>query len=207
VVQIDTSLQAKMKTKISAILLIGTLISCSSTTESSKEDCNLDAYYTFNFEQAQYYALPTIDFSFSLDYNWQVRMPEFAKQNFYYYEAARVNDAETNSILLRVMPFKRQGAYISVSEQSNALIYRSVTMAARDSWVTERKDTVDGWWVNYGRYEQEPWDFVIAHKLVMRDTLSNSILLELQMQCPADSFSLKQEKCLDEVIESFKVYL
>ena len=80
-------------------------------------------------------------------------------------------------------------------------------MAARDSWVTERKDTVDGWCVNYGRYEQEPWDFVIAHKLVMRDTLSNSILLELQMQCPADSFSLKQEKCLDEVIESFKVYL
>ena len=69
-------------------------------------------------------------------------MPEFAKQNFYYYEAARVNDAETNSILLRVMPFKRQGAYISVSEQSNALIYRSVAMAARDSWVTERKDTV-----------------------------------------------------------------
>jgi len=106
-----------MKTKISAILLIGTLISCANSTEPTQEVCELDAYYTFNFEQAQYYALPNIDFSFKLDYDWQVRMPTFAKQNFYYYEAARINDAGTNSILLKVTPFKRQGAYISVKEQ------------------------------------------------------------------------------------------
>lgn len=196
-----------MRTKISAILLMGILLSCTNSSSTHEEECNLDAYYTFNFEQAQYYALPSIDFSFNLDYSWQVRMPEFAKQNFYYYEAARVNDAETNSILLRVAPFKRQGAFISVSEQSQALINRSIVMAARDSWVTESKDTVDGWWVNYGRYEQEPWDYVIAHKLISRDTLMNSVLLELQMQCPADSFSTKNERCLDEVIRSFKVYL
>ena len=187
--------------------MTGILLSCTNSTSTHKEECKLDAYYTFNFEQAQYYALPSIDFSFNLDYSWQVRMPEFAKQNFYYYEAARINDAKTNSILLRVSPFKRQGAYISVNEQSQALINRSIVMAARDSWVTESKDTVDGWWVNYGRYEQEPWDYVIAHKLISRDTLMNSVLLELQMQCPADSFSTKNERCLDEVIRSFKVYL
>lgn len=196
-----------MKTKISAILLIGTLISCANSTEATQEVCDLDAYYTFNFEQAQYYALPNIDFSFNLDYDWQVRMPTFAKQNFYYYEAARINDAGTNSILLKVTPFKREGAYISVKEQFNALTYRSLLLAKRDSWMTESRDSVDGWQVQYGRYEQEPWDFIIAHRLITRDTNENSILLELQMQCPADSFSLSNERCLESVVNSFKIYL
>lgn len=196
-----------MKTKISAILLIGTLISCANSTEPSQEVCELDAYYTFNFEQAQYYALPNIDFSFKLDYDWQVRMPTFAKQNFHYYEAARINDAGTNSILLKVTPFKREGAYISVKEQFNALAYRSLLLAKRDSWMTESRDSVDGWQVQYGRYEQEPWDFVIAHRLITRDTNENSILLELQMQCPADSFNLSNERCLESVVNSFKIYL
>ena len=196
-----------MKTKISAILLIGTLISCANSTEATQEVCDLDAYYTFNFEQAQYYALPNIDFSFNLDYDWQVRMPTFAKQNFHYYEAARINDACTNSILLKVTPFKREGAYISVKEQFNALTYRSLLLAKRDSWITESRDSVDGWQVQYGRYEQEPWDFIIAHRLITRDTNENSILLELQMQCPADSFSLSNERCLESVVNSFKIYL
>jgi len=196
-----------MKTKISAILLIGTLISCANSTEATQEVCDLDAYYTFNFEQAQYYALPNIDFSFNLDYDWQVRMPTFAKQNFHYYEAARINDAGTNSILLKVTPFKREGAYISVKEQFNALTYRSLLLAKRDSWITESRDSVDGWQVQYGRYEQEPWDFIIAHRLITRDTNENSILLELQMQCPADSFSLSNERCLESVVNSFKIYL
>lgn len=196
-----------MKTKISAILLIGTLISCANSTEATQEVCDLDAYYTFNFEQAQYYALPNIDFSFNLDYDWQVRMPTFAKQNFHYYEAARINDAGTNSILLKVTPFKREGAYISVKEQFNALTYRSLLLAKRDSWMTESRDSVDGWQVQYGRYEQEPWDFIIAHRLITRDTNENSILLELQMQCPADSFSLSNERCLESVVNSFKIYL
>jgi len=80
-------------------------------------------------------------------------------------------------------------------------------LAKRDSWVTESKDTVDGWWVNYGRYEQEPWDFIIAHKLITRDTSENSLVLELQMQCEENTFSLGQEPCLDEIIKSFKIYL
>jgi len=33
------------------------------------------------------------------------------------------------------------------------------------------------------------------------------LLLELQMPCPKDSFSLAREKCLEEVVRSFKVYL
>lgn len=187
--------------------MIGILFSCTNTTDSPKEDCRLDAHYTFNFEQAQYYALPTIDFSFDLGSHWEVRMPQFAKQNFYYYEAARVNDAENGSVLLRVKPFKRQGSYTTISEHTTALIYHSLLSAKQDSWVTEKRDTVEHWWVNYGRYQQEPVDFVIAHHLLKRDTSENSILLELQMQCPTDSFSIKNERCLQEVIRSFKIHL
>lgn len=194
-------------TKIVSIMLSAVLLSCGGSTTEKEENCDLDAHYTFNFEQAQYYGLPNIEFAFDLTYDWQVRMPTFAKQNIYYYEAARVNDANSGSLLLRVMPFKRQGSYITVSEQAEAQIYRSMMLAVRESWVTESQDTLGAWWVKYGRYEQEPWDFVIAHKLVTRDTAENSVLLELQMQCPADSFSLKREECLDDVINSFKVYL
>ena len=134
-------------------------------------------------------------------------MPEFARQNFFYFEAARVNDAQNGSVLLRVKPFKREGSYISISEHSSALVYHSLLNAKQDSWITESKDTVGNWWVNYGRYQQEPVDFVIAHYLMPRDSSENSLLLELQMQCPADSFSTKNERCLDQVIRSFKIYL
>lgn len=188
-------------------MLTGLLFSCTTASDEQNENCQLDAPYTFNFEQAQYYALPNIEFSFSLDYDWQVRMPEFAKQNHYYYQMARLNDAGTNSILLTVKPFKREGAYISISEQSRAMIYHTLQAAKRDSWVSESQDTVDGWWVDYGRYQQEPWDYVIAHKLIARDTTTNSLLLELQMQCPPNSFATKNERCLDQVIRSFKIYL
>lgn len=190
--------------KISAMSLVLFLSSCNPAPES---DCDLKARYTFNFEQAQYYGLPVIDFSFNLSYDWQVRMPEFAKQNFYYFQTARVNDDSTGSVLLTVKPFKRQGVYVSVSEQSQALVGLTVNKAKRDSWVTEQIDTVDSWWVHYGRYEQEPKDFVIAHKLVQRDSTSNGLLLELQMDCAPGMFSTKNERCLQEIERSFKIYL
>ena len=193
-----------MKAKIIAILVAAVLLGCTSSKENS---CKLDARYTFNFEQAQYYALPPIDFSFNLSYDYLVRMPEFGKQNFNYYEVARYNDDSTGSVLLKVHPFKRQGAYISVQEQRTALILKDLQIARRDSWVTEKIDTVDQWYITYGRYEQDPEDYIIGHTLIMRDSLSNGLLLELQMPCPKDSFDLKREKCLDEVVHSFKVYL
>ena len=193
-----------MKAKIIAILVAAVLLGCTSSKENS---CKLDARYTFNFEQAQYYALPPIDFSFNLSYDYLVRMPEFGKQNFNYYEVARYNDDSTGSVLLKVHPFKRQGAYISVQEQRTALIMKDLQIARRDSWVTEKIDTVDQWYITYGRYEQDPEDYIIGHTLIMRDSLSNGLLLELQMPCPRDSFDLKREKCLDEVVHSFKVYL
>lgn len=193
-----------MKAKIIAILVAAVLLGCTSSKENS---CKLDARYTFNFEQAQYYALPPIDFSFNLSYDYLVRMPEFGKQNFNYYEVARYNDDSTGSVLLKVHPFKRQGAYISVQEQRTALIMKDLQIARRDSWVTEKIDTVDQWYITYGRYEQDPEDYIIGHTLIMRDSLSNGLLLELQMPCPKDSFDLKREKCLDEVVHSFKVYL
>ena len=68
-----------MKAKIIAILVAAVLLGCSSSKENT---CALDARYTFNFEQAQYYALPPIDVSFKLRYDYPVRMPEFDKQNF-----------------------------------------------------------------------------------------------------------------------------
>jgi len=37
--------------------------------------------------------------------------------------------------------------------------------------------------------------------------LQNGLLLELQMQCPADSFALDKERCLKEIDASFKIYL
>jgi hypothetical protein len=193
-----------MKAKIIAILIAAVLLGC---TSSKENNCKLDARYTFNFEQAQYYALPPIDFSFNLSYDYLVRMPEFGKQNFNYYEVARYNDDSTGSVLLKVHPFKRQGAYISVKEQRTALIMKDLQIARRDSWVTEKIDTVDQWYITYGRYEQDPEDYIIGHTLIMRDSLSNGLLLELQMPCPIDSFDLKREKCLEEVVHSFKVYL
>ena len=200
----------KRPTKISSILLTAFLISCSHSGERAHRNesgCSLDAPYSFNFEQAQYYSLPEIEFRFKLDYEWQIKLPVFAQQNFYYYQAARMNNAETNFILLKVLPLRRKGAYTTVSEHCQAIVHTNLSLAKRDSWVTESKDTVDGWWVNYGRYEQEPWDFIIAHKLITRDTSENSLVLELQMQCEANTFSLKQEPCLDEIINSFKIYL
>ena len=193
-----------MKAKIIAILVAAVLLGCTSSKENS---CTLDARYTFNFEQAQYYALPPIDFSFNLSYDYLVRMPEFGKQNFNYYEVARYNDDSTGSVLLKVHPFKRLGAYISVQEQRTALIMKDLQIARRDSWVTEKIDTVDQWYITYGRYEQDPEDYIIGHTLIMRDSLSNGLLLELQMPCPTDSFDLKREKCLEGVVHSFKVYL
>ena len=200
----------KRPTKISSILLTAFLISCSPSGETAhrnESECSLDAPYSFNFEQAQYYSLPEIEFRFKLDYEWQIKLPVFAQQNFYYYQAARMNKAETNSILLKVLPLRRKGAYTTVSEHCQAIVHTNLSLAKRDSWVTESKDTVDGWWVNYGRYEQEPWDFIIAHKLLSRDTSENSLVLELQMQCEANAFSLTQEPCLDEIINSFRIYL
>jgi len=192
--------------KISALGLALVLGACNST-EDSKSDCDLKARYTFNFEQAQYYGLPVIEFSYNLSYDWQVRMPEFAKQNFYYYQAARVNDDSTGSVRLTVKPFKRQGTYVSVSEQSQALVGLTIAAAERDSWITERIDTVDHWWVYYGKYEQEPKDFVIAHRLMLRDSVSNGLLLELQMDCEPGRFNIKNERCLDEIERSFNIYL
>ena len=200
----------KRPTKISSILLTAFLISCSpsgKTADRNESECSLDAPYSFNFEQAQYYSLPEIEFRFKLDYEWQIKLPVFAQQNFYYYQAARMNKAETNSILLKVLPLRRKGSYTTVSEHCQAIVQTNLSLAKRDSWVTESKDTVDGWWVNYGRYEQEPWDFIIAHKLITRDTSENSLMLELQMQCEENTFSLRQEPCLDEIIQSFKIYL
>lgn len=193
-----------MIAKIIAILIAAVLLGC---TSSKENNCKLDARYTFNFEQAQYYALPPIDFSFNLSYDYLVRMPQFGKQNFNYYEVARYNDDSTGSVLLKVHPFKRQGAYISVKEQCTALIMKDLQIARRDSWVTEKIDTVDQWYITYGRYEQDPEDYIIGHTLIMRDSLSNGLLLELQMPCPTDSFDLKREKCLEGVVHSFKVYL
>jgi hypothetical protein len=185
--------------KIGAMSLVLFLSSCNPAPES---ECDLKARYTFNFEQAQYYGLPVIDFSFNLSYDWQVRMPEF-----YYFQTARVNDDSTGSVLLTVKPFKRQGVYVSVSEQSHALVRLTINKANRDSWITEQIDTVDSWWVHYGRYEQEPKDFVIAHKLVQRDSTSNGLLLELQMDCAPGKFSTKNERCLQEIERSFKISL
>ncbi len=193
-----------MKAKIIAILVAAVLLGCSSSKENS---CKLDARYTFNFEQAQYYALPPIDFSFNLSYDYLVRMPEFGKQNFNYYEVARYNDDSTGSILLKVHPFKRQGAYISMAEQCTAQIMMDIQKAKRDSWVTEKNDTLEEWFITYGHYEQDPEDYIIGHKLIMRDSLNNGLLLELQMPCPKDSFSLNREKCLEQVVHSFKVHL
>ena len=102
-----------------------------------------------------------------------------------------MNKAETNSILLKVLPLRRKGAHTTVSEHCQAIVHTNLSLAKRDSWVTESKDTIDGWWVNYGRYEQEPWDFIIAHKLITRDTSENSLVLELQMQCEENTFSLR----------------
>nr|MCH9809603.1 hypothetical protein [Bacteroidota bacterium] len=148
-----------------------------------------------------------IDFSFSLSYDYLVRMPEFGKQNFNYYEVARYNDDSTGSVLIKVHPFKRQGAYISMAEQRTAQIMMDIQKAKRDSWVTEKNDTLEEWFITYGRYEQDPEDYIIGHKLIMRDSLNNGLLLELQMPCPKDSFSLKREKCLERVVHSFKVHL
>ena len=193
-----------MKAKIIAILVVAVMLGCSSSKENT---CALDALYTFNFEQAQYYALPPIDFSFNLSYDYLVRMPEFGKQNFNYYEVARYNDDSTGSVLLKVHPFKRQGVFISVAEQRNAQIMMDLQKAKRDSWVTEKDDTLDDWYISYGRYQQDPEDYIIGHTLIMRDSMNNGLLLELQMPCSTDSFYLEREKCLEEVVRSFKVYL
>jgi hypothetical protein len=134
-------------------------------------------------------------------------MPEFGKQNFNYYEVARYNDDSTGSVLLKVHPFKRQGVFISVAEQRNAQIMMDLQKAKRDSWVTEKDDTLDDWYISYGRYQQDPEDYIIGHTLIMRDSMNNGLLLELQMPCPTDSFYLEREKCLEEVVRSFKVYL
>ena len=78
----------KRTTKISSILLTAFLISCSpsgETADRNERECSLDAPYSFNFEQAQYYSLPEIEFRFKLDYEWQIKLPVFAQQNFYYY--------------------------------------------------------------------------------------------------------------------------
>ena len=193
-----------MKAKIIAILVAAVLLGCSSSKENT---CALDARYTFNFEQAQYYALPPIDFSFKLSYDYLVRMPEFGKQNFNYYEVARYNDDSTGSLLLKVHPFNRQGAFITEDEQLTAHIMMDLQKSKRDSWVTEKDDTLNDWYISYGRYQQDPEDYIIGHTLIMRDSMSNGLLLELQMPCPTDSFRLEREKCLEEVVRSFKVYL
>jgi hypothetical protein len=194
-----------MNAKIKSILFATALASCG--TSSEQKSCDLSARYTFNFEQAQYYAMPNIDFAFQLGYDWQVRMPEFGKQNFNYYEAARFTDDSAASILLKVHPFKRVGSYVSVKEQTQAQEFINLQFARRDSWKTLKKDTVEDWLVNYGYYEQEPFPYIIAHKLMLRDTLSNGLFLELQMPCPMDSFALDRQSCLDAVMESFKIYL
>lgn len=195
--------------KISSIILTVFAISCSpsgKTEPLSQRKCSLEAQYSFNFEQAQYYSLPEIEFRFKLNYDWEVKLPVFAEQNFYYYQAARLNKAKTNSILLKVLPLKRKGAYITIAEHCKAIVHTNLNIARRDSWVTESQDTIDNWWINYGRYEQEPSDFIIAHKLICNDTTENSLILELQMQCKADSFSLNQEHCLDDILNTFKIY-
>jgi hypothetical protein len=96
-----------MNAKIKSILFVTALASCGTSSKNQYADidsnpCNLNARYTFNYEQAEYYAMPKIDFSFRLDYEWQVLMPEFGKQNFSYFKVARYTDDSTASILLNV---------------------------------------------------------------------------------------------------------
>jgi hypothetical protein len=201
-----------MNAKIKSILFVTALASCGTSSKNQYTDidsnpCNLNARYTFNYEQAEYYAMPKIDFSFRLDYEWQVLMPEFGKQNFSYFEVARYTDDSTASILVKVHPFKRVGSYITVNEQAKAQEFLDVQYATRDSWKTLKKDTMDNWMVDYGYYEQEPFPYIIAHHLILPDTLSNGLFLELQMPCPMDSFDLNRQRCLEAVMKSFKIYM
>ena len=194
-----------MNAKIKSILLAAALASCGSSAEI--ETCDLNTHYSFNFEQSQYFGLPVIDFIFAVNDSWSIKMPEWGVQNFSYYEIARYNDDSSGSILIKIHPFKRVGSYVSVNEQTQAQEFINLQFARRDSWKTLKKDTVEDWLVNYGYYEQEPFPYIIAHKLMLRDTLNNGLFLELQMPCPMDSFALSNQSCLDAVVESFKIYL
>jgi len=194
-----------MNAKIKSILFATALASCGSTAEF--ETCNLNTNYSFNFEQSQYFGLPIIDFTFSVNDSWSIKMPEWGVQNFSYYEIARYNDDSSGSILIKIHPFRREGSYITINEQTKAQEHINTQFAKRESWKTLKSDTIANWMVQYGIYEQEPIPYVIAHKLMLRDTLSNGLFLELQMPCPMDSFALDRQSCLDAVMESFKIYL
>ena len=199
-----------MKAKVVALVSILLLGACSNSKVSrrTKEQCSLNQQMAFGFADAQYYSMPKIDFTFSLHDGWEVRTPAFGKQNLSYYEIARYNDDTTGSVLIKIHPFKREGAYTRRDEQIRAQMFWNFHFHERDSWVTQSKDTIDGWWVHYGIYEQEPErPHVIAHTLLQRDTLTNGLLLELIMPCTPGNFALSNEHCLTSVIDGFKIHL
>ena len=175
---------------------------CSSTTESSKEDCNLDAYYTFNFEQAQYYALPTIDFSFSQIITGRCVCPNLPNKTS---TITRLRE----STMLKRIPFyfvlcPSNDRADSGGSGVNALIYRSVKWPLEiHGWPSEKIPWTVGGWIMEGTSKN--LDFVIV-KLVKGDTLSNSILIELQMRAPQIP-SPWSRKNVWMKLESFKVYL
>ena len=194
-----------MFAKITPFLLVAILGSCGGSKSTTK--CSLPVEYVFNFEKSQYFAMPDIDFYLYLNEDWQVREPQFGRQNLNYFEAARVNDDSSGAVLLKLHPFRRTGTYISVSEQFKAQHQIDLQYSMRDSWKTSHRDSVEDWWVDYGIFEQEPErPYIIAHKLMLTDTTKNGILLELMMPCLPNQFSLDNEKCLRSVIESISLY-
>lgn len=197
-----------MKTNLIAIFFASAILSCSNSNSEGNEQCSLNRRISFGFADAQYYALPNIDFTFTLDRNWQVREPQFGKQNLSYYEIARYNHDSTGSVLIKVHPFKREGAYTEKSNQLRAQLQWDFHFHVRDSWVTRSKDTVGDWWVEYGIYEQEPdRPHAIAHTLIQRDTLTNGLLLEMILPMEEGNFDLDVEPCLSNVISSFEIHL
>lgn len=194
----------KNKTNILSLVLSVMLSGCGS---SSKVQCSLNNEHHFGFEECQLYSMPPIDMEFHTGDQWVVKTAELARQNFYYFEAARLNDDSTGSVLLRMRHFKRVGSYIGVDEQLSATMQHSLSLQTRDSWITESTDSVDGFFVRYGRYEQEPErPYVFAHHLILPDSTENGILLELLMPCEANNFGIKKEQCLEEIISTIHIH-
>jgi hypothetical protein len=128
-------------------------------------------------------------------------MPQVGLNNKYYAEIARYNADSTGSVLVRLAPFKREGKFITVSEQYEAQKYWTLKNEAMDSWITEGNVTKGDWDITIGRYEQEPENnYIIGHYLVLPDTTKNGVLVELLT--PMKDIDLKKERCLDEVIRS-----
>lgn len=157
---------------------------------------------------AQHYALPLIDFSFSVDSTWQVMPATWGIQNFWYFQFARMNDSLTGSIIVRLHQFKRMGNYISFNEHLQAVSHIELNKHKRDSWITSTTDSVDGWWVNYGYFEQEPNPtYAIAFKPIVPGPDENGVVIQLILPTEAGKFeeTLRAEDCLEAVLESIKI--